>query len=389
MDALAVETGIVRGAFAKAFGDATPEHVYRAPGRVNLIGEHTDYNLGFVCPIAIHLACYTAVAPSPSGKLRVYSQNIGQTREWSLDTLATATPEKHWTDYVVGVAQQLLASGRTIAPLDIAIYSTVPVGSGLSSSASIEVASALAMLNGQEIDKVELAKLCQRAEREFVGVPSGIMDQYVSVFGEENRAIEIDCRSITHEAVPLPRDVSIVAVNSMVKHTLGDSAYRTRVNECAEAVAAIQSAYPDVHSLRDVPSRLLDSVQDLMSETVFRRARHVVTENERVEQFMGAARDSDLMRMGRLFLASHRSLQHDYEVSAEELDFLVDTASDFSGVYGARMTGGGFGGCTVNLIAPNRVELFETHISEAYQRAFKMRPQIYRCEPAAGASEVS
>ena len=200
---------------------------------------------------------------------------------------------------------------------------------------------------------------------------------------------EIDCRSITHEAVPLPRDVSIVAVNSMVKHTLGDSAYRTRVSECAEAVAAIQRAYPDVHSLRDVPSRLLDSVQNLMSETVFRRTRHVVTENERVEQFMGAARDSDLMRMGRLFLASHRSLQHDYEVSAEELDFLVDTASDFSGVYGARMTGGGFGGCTVNLIAPNRVELFGTHISEAYQRAFNMRPQIYRCEPAAGASEVS
>ena len=388
MDALAVETSIVRGAFAKAFGDAGPERIYRAPGRVNLIGEHTDYNLGFVCPIAIHLACFTAVSPSPSGNLRVYSQNVGEMKVWTLDSISAAKPQKHWTDYVIGVAQQLLSNGETIRPLDIAIYSTVPVGSGLSSSASLEVSSALAMLSGKEIDKVELAKLCQRAEREFVGVPSGIMDQYVSVFGEENRAIRIDCRTITHEAAPLPRDVSIIVVNSMVKHELGDSAYRTRVRECAEAVAAIQGAYPDVRSLRDVPGRLLDSVQNLMSDTVFRRARHVVTENERVEQFMVAAANADLLRMGRLFLASHRSLQHDYEVSAEELDFLVDTASDFSGVYGARMTGGGFGGCTVNLVAPDRVELFENHISEAYRRAFDMTPQVYRCEPAAGAGEV-
>jgi galactokinase len=257
------------------------------------------------------------------------------------------------------------------------------------SSASLEVSTAMAMLSGQDIDKVELAKLCQRAEREFVGVPSGIMDQYVSIFGEENRAIKIDCRSLTHEAAQLPPDVAILVVNSMVKHALGDSAYRTRVQECAEAVSAIQTAYPDVQSLRDVPSRLLDSVQNLMSETVFRRARHVVTENERVEQFMIAAAHADLMRMGRLFLASHRSLQHDYEVSAEEMDFLVDTASDFSGVYGARMTGGGFGGCTVNLVDPNRVELFENHISEAYRRTFNITPHIYRCEPAAGATQVS
>ena len=289
---------------------------------------------------------------------------------------------------MIGVAQELIRLGKTIQPLDIAIYSTVPVGSGLSSSASIEVSSALALLFGGEIDKTELAKLCRRAENDFVGVPVGIMDQYVSVFGEKDRAIKIDCRSLTHETARLPREGSIVVVNSMVKHELGDSAYKTRVRECAEAVHAIQQAFPEVRSLRDVSSRMLDTLQDSMPAPVFRRARHVVTEDERVEQFMRAASEGDLLRMGRLFLASHRSLQHDYEVSAEELDFLVDTASGFSGVFGARMTGGGFGGCTVNLIAPDRVEAFESHISEAYRRAFSKEPTIYRCQPAAGAGEV-
>jgi galactokinase len=389
MDALALETDVVRKAFQDAFGGGSPSRMYRAPGRVNLIGEHTDYNLGFVCPIAIHLACFTAVSPSSTGKLRVYSKNLDEVREWPIESVANLRPQKHWSDYVIGVAQQLIAAGKTIQPLDIAIYSTVPVGSGLSSSASIEVASALSLLFGQDIDRTQLALLTQRAEREYVGVPVGIMDQYVSVFGEENRAIKIDCRSLTHETAQLPPGAAIVVVNSMVKHELGDSAYKTRVRECAEAVAAIQRSYPDVQSLRDVPSSLLDSVQDAMSETVFRRARHVTTEDERVGEFMAAAGQGDLMLMGRLLLASHRSLQHDYEVSAEELDFLVETASSFSGVFGCRMTGGGFGGCTVNLVAPDRVESFETHIAEAYRKAFNIDAHIYRCEPAAGAGPVS
>ncbi len=389
MDALAVETDVVKEAFQKAFGDTAPARIFRAPGRVNLIGEHTDYNLGFVCPIAIHLACFAAVGPSKTGKLRVYSQNLDDLREWPVENLDSLQPGKQWSDYIIGVAKELLKLGKRIQPLDIAIYSTVPVGSGLSSSASIEVSSALAMLFGQDIDKTELALLCQRAEREFVGVPVGIMDQYVSVYGEENRAIKIDCRSLTHETAQLPREAAIIVVNSMVKHELGDSAYKTRVRECAEAVAAIQKSHPDVQSLRDVSSQLLDSLQSSMPQTVFRRARHVTTEDERVGEFMHAAAAGDLMRMGRLFLASHRSLQHDYEVSAEELDFLVDTASSFSGVYGCRMTGGGFGGCTVNLVSPERVELFETHIAEAYRRKFGRTAHIYRCEPAAGAGEVA
>ena len=222
MDALAVETDVVKEAFRKAFGDSAPARIFRAPGRVNLIGEHTDYNLGFVCPIAIHLACFAAVSPSATGKLRVYSQNMDELREWTVESVASARPQEHWTDYVIGVAQQLIAAGKTIQPLDIAIYSTVPVGSGLSSSASIEVSSALALLFGQEIDRPNWRSYASVPNVSLSECPSGIMDQYVSVFGEQNRAIKIDCRSLTHETAQLPREASIIVVNSMVKHELGE-----------------------------------------------------------------------------------------------------------------------------------------------------------------------
>jgi len=245
------------------------------------------------------------------------------------------------------------------------------------------------MLNGGDVDGLELAKLCQRAEREFAGVPCGIMDQYVSVFGEEGRALQIDCRQLAHEAFSLPGGVSIIVVNSMVKHELGASAYRTRVEECGQALAAIQRVYPDVQSLRDVPSSLLEVVREQMPATAFLRARHVTTENDRVEEFRNAAERGDLLRMGRLFLASHRSLQHDYAVSSEELDFLVDTASGFSGVFGSRMTGGGFGGCTVNLVSPDRAAAFESYIAEAYWREFATHAQTHQCEPSPGAKNVS
>jgi galactokinase len=286
------------------------------------------------------------------------------------------------------VAQQLLKLGIEFQPMDQAIYSTVPVGSGLSSSAALEISSALALLHGRDIDRTELAQLARRAEREFVGVPVGIMDQYVSVFGEAGKAIRIDCRSLTYEAVPLPPPVAIIAVNSMVKHDLGTSAYATRVKECAEAVAAIQQSYPDVQSLRDVSPDMVDLTRNAMPDNVFRRARHVTTENERVVAFTTAAAKADLHAMGRLFLASHRSMQHDYEVSAEEIDFLVETAASFSGVYGSRMTGGGFGGCTVTLVSPDRVDAFKQHITAAYGRRYSLTPDIYECVPAAGAGEV-
>jgi len=205
MDAVVGETNVVKQAFHKVFSES-PAPIFRAPGRVNLIGEHTDYNLGFVCPIAIDLACFAAVKPSESGNLRVYSQNLDNQLEWPVTDIASLRPARNWGDYVIGVAQELIQLGKSIPSLDVAIYSTVPVGSGLSSSAAIEVCSALSLLFGVSIDKTELAKLCRRAENNFVGVPVGIMDQYVSVFGEQDRAIKIDCRSLTHETARLPRE---------------------------------------------------------------------------------------------------------------------------------------------------------------------------------------
>jgi galactokinase len=367
-------------AFEQRF-QTTPD-VFRAPGRVNLIGEHTDYNLGFVLPIAIDLACYTASAPNRDGMFRVYSLNFAEGREWPMDCLDSLQPSRHWTDYVVGVARQI---PRTRG-VDLMIHSTVPVGSGLSSSASLEVSTALAA--GWQLEaenKLELARLCQRAENDFVGLPSGIMDQYVSVFGERNHAVKIDCRSLGHEYVPLPSNAAIVAVNSMVKHELGQSAYRDRVSECACAVEAIHKADPGVTSLRDASIEDLPLVDDPVAR---KRARHIITENQRVTEFVDASRGGDLKEMGRLFVASHRSLQTDYEVSCEELDFLVESALAIEGVYGARMTGGGFGGCTVNLLDPAAVDVFESVMHHAYRERFGKDPAFYRVEAAKGATKL-
>jgi galactokinase len=368
-------------AFEQRF-QTTPD-LFRAPGRVNLIGEHTDYNLGFVLPIAIDLACYTACAPNREGIFRVYSLNFSEGREWAVDRLAALELTHHWTDYVIGVARQIPQTRG----IDLMIHSTVPVGSGLSSSASLEVSTALAAgWRLEEDNKLDLARLCQRAENEFVGLPSGIMDQYASVFGHRNHAVKIDCRSLEHEYVPLPSSAAIVAVNSMVKHELGQSAYRDRVAECRRAVEAMRQADPGIASLRDASLEDLPLVDDPVAR---KRARHIITENLRVEEFVEASRRGDLQEMGRLFVASHRSLQVEYEVSCAELDFLVETALAVEGVYGARMTGGGFGGCTVNLMDPGVVDNFESTIVEAYRNRFDKDPAFYRVEAADGATKLS
>jgi len=376
-------------AFRKLFGSAEGVRIFRAPGRVNLIGEHTDYNLGFVLPVALELATTIATAPSADGKLRFYSEDRHEMREFDAAGIATLQPEHHWTDYPIGVAQQLIAAGFPIAPANLLIRSTVPDGSGLSSSAALEVSSALAFLNGRDFDKLELAKLCQRAERNFVGMPCGIMDQYISVFGRKHSAVEIDCRSLGNRLVQLPAGITFVAVNTMVKHELSGSAYRDRVRECAEAVQGIAKVFPSVVSLRDVTPEQFESVAPRLPEVVARRARHVVTEDARVNAFTAAAASGDLARMGKLMVESHRSLQYDYEVSCAELDFLVDTALPMPGVLGSRMTGGGFGGCTVTLLRADDAPAFRDAIARAYRDKFNVTPAIYPCDPSDGASETS
>jgi galactokinase len=309
-------------------------------------------------------------------------------REWDAAGLGSLQRACHWTDYPIGVARELLAIGFGIHPANLLIRSTVPEGAGLSSSAALEVASALAFLNGRGMASVDLARHCQRAERNFVGMPCGIMDQYISLFGRERSAVEIDCRSLGNRLVPVPDTVAFVAVNSMVKHALAGSAYQQRVSECAAAVEALQSLFPLVSSLRDVSSEQLAQVSHLMSETVQRRARHVVTEDDRVNRFVDASSRDELEIMGRLMVESHRSLQHDYEVSCAELDFLVDAALRIEGVLGSRMTGGGFGGCTVTMLREGAGVHFRDQIIQAYERQFKVTPRFYNCNPSAGAGEV-
>jgi galactokinase len=352
--------------------------VYRAPGRVNLIGEHTDYNLGFVLPIALDLSTYVAAQPAEDSHLTVHSEAHGETWDWPVNNLPGLRRQGHWTDYIAGVAQQLLRRGFDISPQRLSVRSTVPEGAGLSSSAALEVSVALALLAGRSVEKLALAQLCQSAERDFVGMPSGIMDQYISVFGEADAAVKIDCRSLTHELVSLPGDLAILAVNSMVKHELGQSAYRVRVEECATAADAIKVA-----SLRDATIAQVEATP--MPNVVMRRARHIVTENSRVQLFVNAAARNDLDRMGQLFYESHLSMQHDYEITCEEIDFLVQSAKGIEGVYGARMTGGGFGGCTVNLLRPDAVERFSSQIRNLYEERYQITPSIIRCIPSAGA----
>lgn len=353
---------------------STPD-VACAPGRVNLIGEHTDYNSGLVLPMAIDLACYAASAPNRDGLLRIYSENLKQARQWPIDQLGQLRASGDWSDYVIGVAQQLdLRRGR-----DLLVYSSVPLGSGLSSSAALEVSTALALGWTGDLPSLELAQLCRRVENDFLDLPSGIMDQYVSVFGCENAAVLIDCRSLASEPVKLPGDVAVVAVNSMVKHELAQSAYRQRVTECAEAAR-------EIGSLREASE---DSLELIPNPVARRRARHVVTENQRVIDFVAASRKANLTEMGRLLVASHRSLQRDYEVSCEELDFLVDAALAIPGTFGARMIGGGFGGCTVNLVDPAAADHFTTALGDGYRSKFGVEPAFYRVRPGPGASRLS
>jgi galactokinase len=360
---------------------STPD-VYKAPGRVNLIGEHTDYNLGYVLPVAIDLACYTASAPNRDGVLRVYSLNLQQGREWPVESIGELRPARDWSDYIIGVARQLpLKRG-----FDLMIDGTIPLGAGLSSSAALEVAAALALGWSGDLPSLDLVKLCHRAESEFVGLPCGIMDQYISVFARAHTALKIDCGSLQSELVQLPPGVAWIAVNSMVRHELGDSAYRQRVAECSAAAEAIRAHHPAARSLRDSS---LDQLGLIPDPVIRARARHVLSENQRVLDFVAACRRYDPAQMGRTLTASHRSLQLDYAVSCDELDFLVDTALSIPGVWGARMTGGGFGGCTVNLVDPQATERFQEALGDAYRQRFGVGPVFYGVEASEGAARIS
>jgi galactokinase len=363
--------------------------VYRAPGRVNLIGEHTDYNDGFVMPVAIDRYAQVAIKPRDDRKFCIHSENFSEGIEFNLDQRKPRA-KRHWSDYVLGVAVVLGQAGYALRGADLTIRSNVPIGAGLSSSAAIEVATALAMLENSdlELDRVQIARLCQRAENEFVGMRCGIMDQFVSCLARAGNALMLDCRSLEYRLLPLPEGVRLVICNTMVKHELGASEYNTRRAECEAGVRHFAALLPDVRALRDVTVRDLEQERDELPDVIYKRCRHVVTENARVVEAAAALERGDLRRFGALMAQSHRSLRDDYEVSCSELDAMVDLANKVGGVYGARMTGGGFGGCTVNLVRADRVDAFERALTEGYVRATGLKPEIYVCSTAGGADTL-
>lgn len=364
--------------------------LFRAPGRVNLIGEHTDYNEGFVLPAAIRFSAWTAARPRDDDILTVRSEHFPGTREFSV-RVPPSVRTGHWSDYVAGVLYAAMREGIRLRGADLVIRGEVPIGAGLGSSAALETVVALALLSlsNVQLDRTGIALLCQRAEREFVGVQVGIMDQFVSAHATEGAAILLDCRSLHFERKPLPAGAVIVICDTMKRHSLAAGDYNQRRRECHEGVEELSRHIPGVRALRDVTPELLDANERFLPPLIYRRCRHVVRENARVLLASRALDRREILRFGRLMYESHQSLRNDYEVSCPELDTLVRIASSLPGVYGARMTGGGFGGCTVNLVSEGDVENFRRRICSCYFAATRMEPAVYVTGAARGAEEIT
>lgn len=365
--------------------------LFRAPGRVNLIGEHTDYNDGFVLPMAIDRETVVAAAPREDREVRAFSLNLNEAVAFDLDH--PGQPERGlWLDYVEGVAQALEESGVRLHGADLMICSDVPAGAGLSSSAALEVSVGLALtsVSGHALDKVALALAGQRAEHDYVGTKCGIMDQFVAALGRAGHALLIDCRSLEAVAVPLDTtNVAIVVCDTNIKHELSDSEYNVRRRECERGVQLLQEALPEIKALRDVTLADFARHEERLPEPIRRRCRHVITENERTLMAAEALRRGNLDLMGALMKESHLSLRDDYEVSCAELDLLVEIAGKFQDCLGARMTGGGFGGSTVNLVRREALGEFQQIINREYPRVTNITPGVYVSDAGDGAKEVT
>jgi len=364
--------------------------LFRAPGRVNLIGEHTDYNEGFVLPAAIRFSAWAAARPRDDDILTVRSEHFPGTREFSV-RVPPSVRAGHWSDYVAGVLYAAMREGIRLRGADLVIRGEVPIGAGLGSSAALETVVALALLSLSKVqlDRTGIALLCQRAEREFVGVQVGIMGQFVSAHATEGAAILLDCRSLHFERKPLPAAAVIVICDTMKRHSLAAGDYNQRRRECHEGVEELSRHISGVRALRDVTPEQLDANERFLPPLIYRRCRHVVRENARVLLASRALDRGEILRFGRLMYESHQSLRNDYEVSCPELDTLVRIASSLPGVYGARMTGGGFGGCTVNLVSEGDVESFRRRICSCYFAATRMEPAVYVTGASRGAEEIT
>lgn len=374
--------------FTRRFG-GTPR-IFRAPGRVNMIGEHTDYNDGFVLPVALELSTFAAIAPRRDRRLRVHSLARDGTVECDLDALAPVL-RTDWSDYVLGVAIVLERAGHRLTGADMMIGGDLPIGAGLSSSAALEVVVgyALLRLTGIPVDRVALATWCRSAENDVVGMRCGIMDQLISCCGVHGHAVLIDCRSLEMRPVRIDPSVRLVICDTMVRHELASGAYNLRRQECEQGVALLSRALRGIVSLRDVTEVDLAEHADLLPEPILHRCRHVVDENARVLEAVAALESGDLALCGRLMTESHESLRDDYAVSCPELDLMVELARGVPGVLGSRMTGGGFGGCTVSLVETGAVDRFTEGVGRAYRDATGTQPSIFACAPGPGVGLVS
>jgi len=377
----------ITAAFEKLYG--SKPRIYRAPGRVNLIGEHTDYNEGFVMPAAIDFSTYVALAKRDDHIIRMHSDIFKESADLDLAD-PPARGHRHWSDYPFGVALKLQESGHEISGANVLVHGEVPLGSGLSSSAAIEVSTGLGLLDisRAKIDRMKLAKTCQKAENEFVGARTGLMDQFIACFGKTGHAVMLDCRSLESQALPIPDEVRLVVCNTMVKHELASGEYNKRREQCEAGVRILSRHLPRVTSLRDVTTADVEKFKDELGEVVYKRCHHITTENERVRAAARALEQRDLKTFGTLMYESHQSLRDDYEVSCRELDLMVELAGEFDGVFGARMTGGGFGGCTVNLVSADALDEFKRKIKAGYADGTGRDPEVYVCLAADGAERV-
>lgn len=374
--------------FGRLFG--SEPRLFRAPGRINLIGEHTDYNDGYVMPAAIEFATWIAAEPRSDRRIIARSLAFRSTAEINLDAQVSGA-EPQWSKLVRGVAAALQKIGVRVPGANIVIEGNVPMGAGLSSSASVEVALAVAFANlaGANVSSTELALAAQRAEIESTGARVGIMDQFVSANGQAGKVLMLDCRSLKYEVEPFPADLQLVVCNTMIKHSIAGGEYNARRAQCEEGVSILRKSLGNVSALRDVSLDQLEQHKAELPQVVYRRCRHVITENSRVLEMANALKADDEPSMSKLMHASHVSLRDDYEVSCPELDAMVDAAADAPGAVGSRMTGGGFGGCTVNLVRRGFAERFVENVSAAYQRATGIVPETYITGTTDGAGPVS
>ncbi len=360
----------------------------RAPGRINIIGEHTDYNLGFVLPAAIDRYIYVTASLSQSQDSHLIAHDIGETYSFAIDQLK---PQGGWSDYIVGVFREFKDKFGVKEGFNMVISGDIPAGAGLSSSAALECAAGLALqhLYGLSAEKIDIVRIGLRAERSFVGLDCGIMDQYASVFGKKNQVLLIDCMNETHRYVDFrPGDYELLLVNSMVTHALADSEYNKRRMECERGVQAVRRIYPHVNSLREVSMDMLNRVKGEMEDVTRRRCAYVIRENARVLDVTDLLEDDSLNEVGRILFDAHDDMRLNYEITCSETDFLVDLARESGLVDGARQMGGGFGGCTLNLLPGDNIAAFKELVRERYKNRFGKDPQFLNVSIANGASII-